>query len=228
MKPGIKRMLADIESEVAFTRRFIGKDKLAPEVMTAMRNTPRDEFVPPELQAYAYDNGALPIGHGQTISQPYIVALMTDLLEPRPSHKILEVGTGSGYQTAVLAQLVNTVFTIEVVKELAEAAAERLQRLHYSNIVTHIGNGYHGWPKHAPYDGIIVTAAATHIPQALVQQLKPLGRMVIPIGLPYMHQELMLVEKDLENHTHVKDILGVAFVPLVDEDAADARDETSS
>ena len=228
MKSGIKRMLADIKSEVAFTRRYIGKDELAPQVMNAMRNTPRDKFVPTELKAYAFDNGALPIGHGQTISQPYIVALMTDLLEPQQTHKVLEVGTGSGYQTAVLAQLVNMVYTVEVIKELAQAAAERLQRLNYTNIKTRIGNGYRGWPEHAPYDGIIVTAAASHIPEALIQQLKPGGRMVIPIGLPYMHQELMLIEKDLDSHTHVKDVLGVAFVPLQEEGAEDAGEEAGS
>jgi len=219
MKPGIKRMIADIESEVAFTRHFIGKDKLAPQVMAAMRNTPREEFVPPELQPYAYDNGALPIGQGQTISQPYIVALMTDLLQPQQGDKILEVGTGSGYQTAVLAQLVKMVYTVELIKELGETAAERLRRLHYTNIKIRIDNGYHGWPEHAPYDGIIVTAAASHIPQALIEQLIPGGRLVIPIGLPFMRQELMLVEKDEQNNTHVKGILGVAFVPLQQEDA---------
>jgi protein-L-isoaspartate(D-aspartate) O-methyltransferase len=218
-------MLADIESEVAFTRHFIGKNKLAPEVMAAMRNTPREEFVPDELQPYAYDNGALPIGQGQTISQPYIVALMTDLLQPQQDHKVLEIGTGSGYQTAVLSQLVNMVYTIEVIKELGKAAAERLQRLNYTNIKTRIGNGYQGWAEYAPYDGIIVTAAASHIPQALIAQLKPGGRLVIPVGLPYMRQELMLIEKDYESNTHVKDILGVAFVPLQEEDAQEVADE---
>lgn len=228
MKPGIKRMIADIESEVAFTRHFIGKSALAPEVMTAMRNTPREEFVPADLQPFAYDNGALPIGMGQTISQPYIVALMTDLLQPQQEDKVLEIGTGSGYQTAILAQLVRMVYTIEVIKELGEAAVERLQRLHYTNIKTRIGNGYHGWPEFAPYDGIIVTAAASHIPQSLIEQLRPGGRMVIPIGLPYMHQELMLIEKDIENNTHVKDILGVAFVPLQEEDADGTGKEITS
>jgi protein-L-isoaspartate(D-aspartate) O-methyltransferase len=218
-------MLADIESEVAFTRHFIGKNKLAPEVMAAMRNTPREEFVPDELQPYAYDNGALPIGQGQTISQPYIVALMTDLLQPQQDHKVLEIGTGSGYQTAVLSQLVNMIYTIEVIKELGKAAAERLQRLNYTNIKTRIGNGYQGWAEYAPYDGIIVTAAASHIPQALIAQLKPGGRLVIPVGLPYMRQELMLIEKDYESNTHVKDILGVAFVPLQEEDAQEVADE---
>jgi protein-L-isoaspartate(D-aspartate) O-methyltransferase len=218
-------MLADIESEVAFTRHFIGKNKLAPEVMAAMRNTPREEFVPDELQPYAYDNGALPIGQGQTISQPYIVALMTDLLQPQQDHKVLEIGTGSGYQTAVLSQLVNMIYTIEVIKELGKAAAERLQRLNYTNIKTRIGNGYQGWAEYAPYDGIIVTAAASHIRQALIAQLKPGGRLVIPVGLPYMRQELMLIEKDYESNTHVKDILGVAFVPLQEEDAQEVADE---
>ena len=219
-------MLADIDSEVAFTRHFIGKNKLAPEVMAAMRNTPREEFVPAELQPYAYDNGALPIGQGQTISQPYIVALMTDLLQPQHDHKVLEIGTGSGYQTAVLSQLVNMVYTIEVIKDLGNAAAERLQRLNYTNIKTRIGNGYQGWAEYAPYDGIIVTAAASHIPQALIAQLKPGGRLVIPIGLPYMRQELMLVEKDYPSNTHVKDILGVAFVPLQEEDTQEVADDT--
>ena len=219
MKTTVKHMLADIESEVAFTRRQIGKNKLAPEVMAAMRQTSREEFVPEDLQAYAYDNGPLPIGHGQTISQPYIVALMTDLLQPTQQHCVLEVGTGSGYQTAILSQLVKQVYTIELVKELGEAAEERLKRLQYHNIEIRVGNGYLGWPEHAPYDGIIVTAAASHIPPALIKQLKPGGRMVIPVGLPYMHQELMLIEKDEEDNTHVKDILGVAFVPLQEADS---------
>lgn len=219
MKTTVKHMIADIESEVAFTRHLIGKNKLAPEVMEAMRQTPREEFVPENLQPYAYDNGPLPIGDGQTISQPYIVALMTDLLQPEQSHCVLEVGTGSGYQTAILSQLVKKVYTIELIKELGEVAVERLSRLHYQNIETRIGNGYLGWPEHAPYDSIIVTAAASHIPPELIKQLKPGGRMVIPVGLPYMHQELMLIEKDDEENTHVKDILGVAFVPLQESDA---------
>ena len=219
MKTSVKHMIADIESEVAFTRRQIGRNELAPEVMSAMRNTPREEFVPEDLRPYAYDNGPLPIGHGQTISQPYIVALMTDLLQPAQEHYVLEIGTGSGYQTAILSQLVKKVYSIELIKELAEAAAERLQRLHYLNIETRTGNGYLGWPEHAPYDSIIVTAAASHIPQALIKQLKPGGRMVIPVGLPYMHQELMLIEKDEEDNTHIKDILGVAFVPLQESES---------
>ena len=219
MKTTVKHMIADIESEVAFTRHLIGKNKLAPEVIEAMRQTPREEFVPENLQPYAYDNGPLPIGQGQTISQPYIVALMTDLLQPEKEHCVLEIGTGSGYQAAILSQLVKQVYSIELVKDLGEAAAERLSRLNYQNIKTRIGNGYLGWPEHAPYDSIVVTAAASHIPPALIEQLKTGGRMVIPVGLPYMHQELMLIEKDDEDNTHVKDILGVAFVPLHEDES---------
>lgn len=225
MKAAVKQMIDTIESEVHYTRSLIGRDALAPRVIAAMSAVPREQFVPSELRAFAHDNGPLPIGHGQTISQPYIVALMTDLLELEPEHVVLEVGTGSGYQTAVLAELATRVYTIEVIRELGEASAERLRALGYSNIEYHIGNGYAGWPEHAPYDGIIVTAAAAHIPPALVEQLRPGGRLVIPVGLPYMHQELMLMEKDAGGGIHSRDILGVAFVPLrempaVNDDAA--------
>ena len=214
MKKSVKRMLADIEREVEYTRSLIGRDRLDPRVMAAMGQVSREVFVPPGLQAFAYDNGPLPIGHGQTISQPYIVALMTDLLQPANDHVVLEVGTGSGYQTAVLAQLVKKVFTVELVRELGEDSATRFRELGYSNIECRIGNGYRGWPEHAPYDGITVTAAAAQIPQALIDQLKTGGRLVIPVGLPYMPQELMLVEKDDRGEIHTRDILGVAFVPL--------------
>jgi protein-L-isoaspartate(D-aspartate) O-methyltransferase len=214
MKTAIKRMLADIEREVAYTSSLIGKHELDPRVMAAMGKVSREDFVPPDLQYLAYENGPLPIGHGQTISQPYIVALMTDLLQPQPEHVVLEVGTGSGYQAAILSLLVKKVFTMERVAALGEASRERLQSLGYSNIEYCSGNGYAGWPAHAPYDGIIVTAAASHIPPALVEQLKPGGRLVIPVGLPYMPQELLLVEKDEAGETHTRDILGVAFVPL--------------
>ena len=219
MPKGMKRMLVEIEDEVAYTRRFIGRDKFAAKVMEAMGKVPRNKFVPEHLQAFAFDNGPLPIGHDQTISQPYIVALMTDLLELEDDHIVLEVGTGSGYQTAVLSELCNKVYSIEYVPALGEAAAARLKDLHYDNIETRVGNGYHGWPEHAPYDGIIVTAAASHIPPALVDQLKPGGRLVIPVGLPYMHQELMVVEKDHKGKARTRDILAVAFVPLMDEKA---------
>jgi protein-L-isoaspartate(D-aspartate) O-methyltransferase len=168
------------------------------------------------MQGAAFENGPLPIGHGQTISQPYIVALMTDLLAPEADHKILEIGTGCGYQTAILSRLCATVYTVEVVRELAETAADRLQSLGYRNVEFHIGNGYAGWPDHAPYDGIIVTAAASRIPSALVEQLKPGGRLVIPVGEPYGFQHLVLVEKDGQDEIRTRTILGVAFVPLVE------------
>lgn len=213
-------MIADIESEVKYTRSMIGKDELDPRVMEAMARVPREEFVPPELEYAAFDNGPLPIGHGQTISQPYIVALMTDMLQLEPDHRVLEVGTGSGYQTAILSLLCERVYTMEVVKELSEAAASLLERCGYYNIETRAGSGYDGWAEHAPYDGIIVTAAATHIPPALIEQLKPGGRLVIPVGQPYSHQELMLVEKDQRGGSHVKSVLGVAFVPLVSGEAS--------
>jgi protein-L-isoaspartate(D-aspartate) O-methyltransferase len=216
MKAAIKRMLADIEREVAYTSSLIGKSQLDPRVMAAMGKVSREAFVPEDLKYLAYDNGPLPIGHGQTISQPYIVALMTDLLQPEAEHVVLEVGTGSGYQAAILSLLVKRVFTMERLAALGEASRVRLQSLGYSNIEYCSGNGYEGWPAHAPYDGIIVTAAASHIPPALVEQLKPGGRLVIPVGLPHLPQELLLVEKDGAGETHTRDILGVAFVPLRD------------
>jgi protein-L-isoaspartate(D-aspartate) O-methyltransferase len=220
MKKNARRMITDIEDEVKYTRSMIGTDELDPGVMDAMARVPRAEFVPPELLYAAFDNGPLPIGHGQTISQPYIVALMTDMLRLEPDHRVLEIGTGSGYQTAILSLLCERVYSMEVVKELSEAAAERLERLGYNNIETCTGSGYDGWAVHAPYDGIIVTAAATHIPPALLDQLKAGGRLVIPVGQAHGHQELMLVEKDRQGKSRVKSVLGVAFVPLVNEETS--------
>jgi protein-L-isoaspartate(D-aspartate) O-methyltransferase len=216
MKP-VKRMLQDIERGVELTRRQIGKSAFDPRVMEAMKQVPRHEFVPADAQAYAYEDGPLSIGHGQTISQPYIVALMTDLLNPEPEHVVLEVGTGSGYQAAILSRLVKQVYSTEIVEPLATAARERLQRLGYANVEVSTADGYHGWIEHAPYDGIVVTAAAPTIPGPLVEQLKPGGRLVIPVGLPYNYQELMLVEKSADNAVHTKNILSVAFVPLTGE-----------
>ena len=222
MKSSIKRMLAEIEGEVAYTRSLIGKSKLDPRVMAAMGNVSREAFVSPDLKHLAYDNGPLSIGYGQTISQPYIVALMTDLLQPEPDQIVLEVGTGSGYQSAVLSQLVKKVFTIERIQALGDFSAARLKLLGYNNIEFRTGNGYDGWPEHAPYDSIIVTAAASHIPKALIEQLKFGGRLVIPVGLPYMPQELMLVEKDEQGEIHTRNIIGVAFVPLQEENPANS------
>ena len=207
-------MIADIESEVQFTRSLIGRDHLDGRVMDAMKTVPRDTFVPDNMKSAAFDNGPLPIGHGQTISQPYIVALMTDLLEPEEDDVILEIGTGSGYQTAILSLLCKQVYSMELVDVLREAASNRLHKLGYQNIETCTGNGYLGWPEHAPYDGIIVTAAAPYIPPALIEQLKPGAHMVIPVGMPMMHQELMLLTKDMQGKTSTRSVLGVAFVPL--------------
>lgn len=219
----IDYMLADIEDEVVLTRRMIGKDKLDNRVIDAMSRVPRDRFVPAELRANAFDNGPLPIGHGQTISQPYIVALMTDMLALEPDHVVLEIGTGCGYQAAVLAELARQVYSVEFVQELADEATQRLTDLNYTNVSIHVGNGYYGWPEHAPYDAVIVTAAAAHIPQALVDQLKPGGRMAIPVGQPWSHQELMLLCKDEKGEMHSKEILAVAFVPLVENPAGDKQ-----
>jgi len=198
-----QHMIEVIESEVEYTRSMIGRDKFAPRVMAVMEKIPRDEFVPEDLKFSAFDNGPIPIGHGQTISQPYIVALMTDLLELEPAHIVLEVGTGSGYQTAILSQLCKQVYSIEVIADLSKTAVTHFKKLGYNNIETCVGNGYQGWLEHAPYDSIIVTAAATYISEPLKEQLKPGGKMVIPVGLPLMHQELMLVEKDLEGEIFI-------------------------
>jgi protein-L-isoaspartate(D-aspartate) O-methyltransferase len=220
MYKDIDYMIAGIENEVEFTRSMIGKNQLDARVMDAMRRVPRDRFVPLDMKDHAFNNGPLPIGHGQTISQPYIVALMTDMLELEPDHVVLEIGTGCGYQAAVLAELARQVYSVEFVQPLADEASRRLTDLNYTNVSIHVGNGYDGWPDHAPYDAVIVTAAATHIPKALVDQLKPGGRMAIPVGLPWSHQELMLLTRDEQGEIHSKDVLGVAFVPLVESPAA--------
>lgn len=213
---GVGQMLADIRTEVLYTRELIGRDALDARVMTALAKVPREQFVPEALRAAAFDDGPLPIGHGQTISQPYIVALMTDLLATQPDHRVLEIGTGSGYQTAVLSLLCRQVYSMDLIPDLTETAAARLKRLGYHNVEIRSGNGYAGWREHAPYDGIIVTAAATHIPPALVDQLRPGGSLVIPVGPPYMSQDLKVVHKDGQGSVTTRSILGVAFVPLVD------------
>ena len=213
---GVRRMLATIESEASYTRHMTGRDAFSDRVMQAMQEVPRDQFVPDNMKAAAFDNGPLPIGHGQTISQPYIVALMSDLLDLGPDDTVLEIGTGSGYQTAVLSLLCRDVYSMEVIPQLSDVAARRLQGLGYENVHLRSGNGYKGWPEHAPYDGIIVTAAAPYVPEALVEQLRPGGRLVIPVGQPYMHQELMVVSKDEQAERHTSSVLSVAFVPMVD------------
>ena len=210
----VYRMMQDIQREVEYTRSITGMNDFAPQVLDAMRTVPRHKFVPEALRYCAYNNGPLSIGHGQTISQPYIVALMTDLLDPKTSDIMLEVGTGCGYQSSVLAQLVEHVYSVEIITELATATTQRLQELDVRNVTVKAGDGYYGWVEHAPYDGIVVTAAAPFIPEPLISQLKIGAKLVIPVGQPYMHQELLVVEKTGEDNTEVTNILGVAFVPL--------------
>jgi len=185
------------------------------QVLRALRNTPRHLFVPPGLVSRAYDDTPLPIGHGQTISQPYIVAFMTEILHPRNNHRILEIGTGSGYQAAVLAPLVREVYTMEIVPALAHSAAGRLKDLNYQNVRAAQGDGYHGWPQQAPFDAIIVTAAAGHIPPPLLAQLREGGRMVIPVGGPFAVQSLVLVAKDSGGAMTTRNLMAVRFVPLI-------------
>ena len=190
---------------------------LDPRVANVLRTVPRHRFVPEELQRSAYQNRPLPIGHGQTISQPYIVAFMTDLLRTKPGDVVLEVGTGSGYQAAVLSPLVKQVYTIEIIAPLAKQSTALLKSLGYSNVTTRHADGYNGWPEKGPFDSIIVTAAATHIPPPLIEQLKPGGRMVIPVGGPFSTQSLMLVEKTTAGKVRTKSVLPVVFVPLTRE-----------
>lgn len=181
--------------------------------LEAIRAVPRHLFVKKEWRSSAYDDRPLPIGFGQTISQPFIVAYMTEMLAPEPEHKVLEIGTGSGYQAAVLSHIVKEVFTIEIVKPLAETAAEILRT--YPNVKTRVGDGYHGWKEHAPFDGIVVTAAAEHIPPPLISQLKNGGRMIIPVGHAFFVQKLVLVTKDTDGTVRTKDLFSVRFVPFV-------------
>lgn len=185
-----------------------------PAVLAALRETPRHRFVPPGLEGRAYEDSPLPIGYGQTISQPYIVARMTELLEPGPDHTVLEVGTGSGYQAAILARLAKHVYTIELVPELARRSQDLLGRLGYANITVRQGDGYKGWPEHAPFDRIILTAAPPEIPQALIDQLKPGGRMVAPVGSGD-RQELVVLEKSPSGAVRRRTVLPVRFVPMV-------------
>lgn len=185
-------------------------------VLEAMRTTPRHLFVPPEQREAAYEDHPLPIGSGQTISQPYIVAKMTELIRPKKDDRVFELGTGSGYQAAVLSPLVKEVYTVEIFTELGERARERLKRLGYQNVEARVGDGYYGWAEKAPFDAIIVTAAANHIPPPLLQQLKPGGRMIIPIGTVFQVQNLLLVEKGkTEKDLKVRNIMPVLFVPLL-------------
>jgi protein-L-isoaspartate(D-aspartate) O-methyltransferase len=209
------RMVAEVDAMYAETRRETGIGAMSPAVRAALASVERHRFVPEGHRAQAYRNHPLPIGGGQTISQPYIVALSTDLLQPRPEHVVLEVGSGSGYQAAVLAAVVRRVYSIELLPELGNAAAARLAELGYANVELRVGDGYAGWPEKAPFDGILVTAAAPRIPAALIAQLKPGGRMVIPVGGDGWAQSLKVVTKRADGTVEERDVLPVRFVPLV-------------
>ena len=209
------RMVAEVEAMYTATRALTGLPAMSPRVREALGKVERHRLVPDEQSALAYRNHPLPIGHGQTISQPYIVALSTDLAAPEPHHTVLEVGTGSGYQAAVLAEIVARVFSIEIIDSLGREAAARLGKLGYRNVQVRIGDGYKGWPEKAPFDAIVVTAAAPRVPEALVAQLRVGGRMVIPVGPDGGLQELLLIVKLENGQVEQKRILPVRFVPLV-------------
>lgn len=210
-----QQMILEVVAETVFLTQQLGRAALNARVIDVMAKIPRHEFVPVELRPYAYLNRPLPVGWGKTISQPFIIALMTDLLEPQPEDVVLEVGAGVGYQAAILAELVQQVYSVELIDELAQHAQRRLRRLGYRNIEVRTGNGYYGWPEHAPFDKIIVTAAPDLIPPPLLAQLKPGGRMAIPAGIPDK-QQLMLVEKAENGKLVTRDILQVRFSELED------------
>ena len=209
-----EKMIRLIEADVRDTSRYLGQSALDTRVLEAMAKVPRHEFVPPQLADKAYQNRPLPIGHGQTISQPYIVAIMTDLLDIEPGQRVLEVGTGSGYQAAVLAEVGARVWTIEIIEALGLQAQARLPRLGYDAVEVRFGDGYYGWPEHAPFDGIVVTAAASHVPPPLLRQLKPGARMIIPVGSRFSVQQLVLITRGEDDEFITRQVLPVRFVPL--------------
>jgi len=209
-----RRMVKAIENDVRETSFYISRKSLDPRVMAVMGKVERHRFVPPSEESWAYANQPLPIGHGQTISQPYIVALMTDLVSVAPGDRVLEVGTGSGYQAAVLAEMGAEVCTIEIIEPLARQAASRLAELGYQQVKTRQGDGYYGWEEEAPFDAIVVTAAADHVPPPLIRQLKAGGVMIIPVGSRFLVQQLVLVTKDSAGSVTTRQILPVRFVPL--------------
>ena len=209
-----RKMVDEVKADAAATSTYSGSAVLSPQVVAAMGKVERHRFVPIGLASLAYLNRPLPIGYGQTISQPFIVALMTDLMKLKAGDRVLEIGTGSGYQAAILAEVASSVYSIEIIEPLGKEAGERLRSLGYRNVKTRVGDGYYGWPEAAPFDAIMVTAAASHVPPPLIRQLKPGGRMVIPLGTQFMTQSLMLVEKKPDGSVTSRQLLPVAFVPL--------------
>ncbi|MDA8020287.1 MAG: protein-L-isoaspartate(D-aspartate) O-methyltransferase [Thermoanaerobaculia bacterium] len=212
-----QELLQEIERDVRSTSHYTGRHRLHRDVLQAMADVPRHEFVPKEWRDSSYINRPLPIGEGQTISQPYIVALMTDLLDPQADDVILDIGTGSGYQAAVLAELVSKVYSMEIVPALAESATDRLERLGYDNVEVRLGNGWQGWPEHAPYDGILVAAGASELPQKLVEQLKPGAKLIVPLVAGPHGEELTVVEKHEDGSVSRRSVLPVRFVPMTGE-----------
>lgn len=214
MYTDVERLIEEIQDEARMSQSMTGISAFTPKVLDALRNTPREAFVAEGMEKFAYANQPLPLGFGQTISQPFIVALMTQMLHPQAHHTILEIGSGSGYQAAVLAQLVKHVVSIEIIPALANSAAERLRSLAIDNVEIHCADGHDGWPSQSPYDGIIVTACASAAPPALTDQLKIGGRMIIPIGELYGYQSLHLIEKSADASLSSHAVLPVAFVPF--------------
>ena len=213
-----QQMVAVIAAQAVFSAGETGKAAIAPRVLEAMGKLPRHDFVPAEVRPYAYADSPLPIGCSKTISQPFIVALMTDLLDLKPEDRVLEIGTGLGYHAAILSELVQRVYSVEIIEELAQQAKQRLARQRCANVELRLGNGYYGWPEHAPFNKVIVAAGVELVPPPLLQQLKPGGRMIIPTGLPDS-QQLMLVEKDAGGRVKMKEILRVRFSLLEGEPA---------
>ena len=208
-----QQMIAEVVADAVFLTPQLGKAALDSRVIEVMGRIPRHEFVPVELRAYSYINAPLPVGYGKTVSQPFIIALMTDLLEPRPEDTVLEVGAGVGYQAAILSELVKRVYSIDIIEELALETRRRLERLGYRNVEIGVGNGYYGWSERAPFDKIIVTAAPDLIPPPLIAQLKPGGRMVIPTGIPDK-QQLVVLEKSTDGRLATREVLPVRFSEL--------------
>jgi protein-L-isoaspartate(D-aspartate) O-methyltransferase len=209
-----RQMMRDIEEHAREASLYLDQTALDPRVLEVMGRVERHAFIPADKRRLAYANRPVPIGYGQTISQPYIVALMTDLLKLAPNDRVFELGTGSGYQAAILGELARSVYSVEIIEALGERARETLQTLGHDNVQVRIADGYYGWEEHAPFDAIVVTAAASHIPPPLIEQLKPGGRMVIPVGSRFMVQQLVLVEKDLQGKITTRQLLPVMFVPL--------------